>query len=296
MKIDKIGEFGLIEKIRHRLPTDSSVIKGIGDDCAVLSYKTDKYLLFTCDMLIEGKDFLPKDRPFLVGRKAIAASLSDIAAKGGIPRHCLISLGLPEKKDIRYVQELYRGLSYWAKIFKVNIVGGDLSSATKVIIDVCMIGLVEKEKLVLRSTARKGDFIFVSGSLGGTRKNKHLAFSPRLKEARYLVNNYKINSMIDISDGLLADLGHILKQSRKGAVLFERMIPLASESGGLKDALCAGEDFELLFTLPAKEARFLLARKKDFYLIGFVTAGKEIIMVDRRGRQKKLKPAGFTHF
>jgi thiamine-monophosphate kinase len=225
MLITKIGEFGLIERFRKQIKTDTTVVKGSGDDCAVLKFNKDKYLLFTCDMLVEGVDFRPNERPYLIGRKSVAVSISDIAACAGIPYYCLVSLGLPKETSIDFADKLFKGMLDIAKKFKINIVGGDLSHAGQLVIDVSMLGIVEKKYLVLRNGAKVGDIIFVTGSLGGSIQGKHLKFTPRLKEARYLVKNFKVNSMIDISDGLAQDLGHILGQSKVGAIIYEDLIP-----------------------------------------------------------------------
>lgn len=296
MRVDKIGEFGLIERIKRWVRISPSVIKGIGDDCAVLSYDKNKYLLFTADMLVEGVDFTDKTSPFLIGRKAIGMSISDIAAKGGSPKHALVCLGLPRKKSVKYVHKLYQGINFWAKKFKINIVGGDLSKSDKVIIDISMIGEVEKNKLALRSSAKIGDFIFVSGSLGGSIRSKHLTFTPRLKEAQYLVRNFKINSMIDISDGFIQDLGHILAASRVGATIHQELIPLSRKARNLDEALTMGEDFELLFTLPKNEAKRLI-KIKSFSLIGrIVSKDYGLTLIDKNGRQGVIFKKGFRHF
>ena len=167
MLIGKIGEFGLIERIRKSIKTDSSVFKGSGDDCAVIKFDKDRFLLATCDMLVEDVDFTKRDSPYLVGRKAMAVSVSDIAACGGIPRYALVSLGLPKSSSVELTDKICKGLIDLADIFKINIVGGDLSRSEKITLDVSMLGLVEKKYLVLRDNARVGDMIFVTGGLGG---------------------------------------------------------------------------------------------------------------------------------
>jgi len=299
MFISKLGEFGLIERIKRQIKTDSTVIKGSGDDCAVLKYDRDRYLLFTCDMLVEGVDFTRKDNPYLVGRKALAASASDIAACAGLPHYALVSLGIPKRSSVKLLDKVLEGMRDLARQYKINIVGGDLSSARQLVIDVSMLGFVEKKYLALRSGAKRGDIIFVTGTLGGSILGKHLRFIPRIKEARYLVENFKINSMIDISDGLAQDLGHILKESRVGAVIYEGLIPLSKQARNLKDALYTGEDFELLFTLSRKEARVVLERQKTslFTPVGEIIDGKpKLILVDSKGKESIIQAKGFRHF
>lgn len=298
MLLSKLGEFGLIKKFKRAIKLDASVIKGTGDDCAVLKFSRDKYQLFTCDMLVEGVDFRNDERPYLIGRKAIAVSISDIAACGGIPQYCLVALGMPGSTPVEFINKLFKGMLGIAKKYKINLVGGDLSRADKITIDVSMLGQVEKKYLSLRSGARTGDIIFVSGSLGGSISGKHLKFTPRLKEARFLVKNFRPTAMIDISDGLAQDLGHILEESNAGAVIYEGLIPLSRQAKGLGDALYCGEDFELLFTLSPLEAKRVL--KKNPFLfqpIGEIAKKKYgLRMVDKRGREKIIRARGFRHF
>lgn len=298
MLISKIGEFGLIDRVKKKIKTDPSVIAGSGDDCAVMKLDAKHYQLFTCDMIVEGADFTGKDSPYLIGRKAIAVSASDIAACAGIPRYCLVSLGAPRNTSIEFMDELTRGMLSVLNKYDINLIGGDVSCAKQLVIDVSMAGIVEKKNLVLRSGAQRGDFIFVSGELGGSISGKHLKFTPRLKEARYLVENFRVNSMIDISDGLAQDLGHILKQSSKGAIIYEDLIPLSRNSCGLRDALCGGEDFELLFTMPPFEAKKLFKKKGvSFKFIGEVTDKKYgLRLLDKKGRERGIEPKGFNHF
>jgi len=298
MLITKLGEFGLINRFKKNIKLDSSVIRGTGDDCAVLKFTEDKYLLFTCDMIVEGVDFHSKEDPYLVGRKAVAVSISDIAACAGKARYCLISLGMPRNKTIHFADRIFKGMRDIAVEFKINLVGGDLSASSKLVIDVSMLGIVAKKNLVLRQGARIGDIIFTTGTLGGSIFGKHLKFTPRVKEAHFLAENFKINSMIDISDGLAQDLGHILSQSMVGATLYQDLIPLSPKARGLNDALYSGEDFELLFTMPRRESAKLLKRAPiRFKPIGEITDKKYgLRLIDNLGREKDIRPKGFRHF
>ena len=299
MKIKELGEFGFIDMIKRMTKAPSGIIKGIGDDCAVLPFNRQKFLLLTCDMLVEDVDFTRKDKPYLVGRKSLGCCLSDIAACGGLPHYAQISLGLSPDTAVAWARELYRGIISAGKEFKVKIVGGDISRSNELIIDASLVGTVERKNLTLRQGAKRGDIIFVSGKLGGSIYARHLTFTPRIKEARYLVRNYKINSMIDISDGLLQDIGHILKQAKLGAVLFRDLIPISTQARSFNEALCMGEDFELLFTLTPSEARRLIKSKenKKFSPIGkIVDKTQGLVILDEQARGMKLKPRGFKHF
>lgn len=303
MKLKGLGEFGLIEKVSKGIRVDNSVVKGIGDDAAVIRWERNRYLLFATDMIIEGVHFdLRHSAPFDIGWKALGINISDIAAMGGRPRYVALSLGLPNDLDLRFIDGIYAGLKSLAKKFNVNIVGGDTNSSGRIIIDVAILGEVRKDELVLRSGAKIGDIIVVTGRLGGSMKGRHLKFMPRVKESSFLVKNFKINSMIDISDGLSSDLAHICRQSLVGAKIYESLIPVSKDSPPIKNALHDGEDFELLFTVSKNIFKNLMKKfkknlKTPITAIGEVTRENAgIKIVDRYGKTKPLKERGFSHF
>lgn len=298
MLLSKIGEFGLIERIKKMIKNNSSVVTGPGDDCAVLKYDKNNYQLFSTDMLVEGVDFTKDTDPYLVGRKALAVSISDISACGGMPTHAVVSLGLPKDITLNSLDLINKGINDLAKIYKINIVGGDISKSRDLVINVSILGIVEKRFLVKRSGAKIKDVIMVSGELGGAIKGKHLKFIPRLKEARYLVKNFKVNAMIDISDGLTQDLNHILEASNKGALIYESLIPISKQAKNLQDALSSGEDFELLFTLSKRQSKKLFTRfPANFRPIGEIAGHKHgLRLVKRNAKIIKIKPKGFRHF
>ena len=298
MLLSELGEFGLIQRLKKRIKLDRTVVKGTGDDCAVLKRDKYRYQLIPCDMLVEGVDFTLKDKPGLIGRKAVFVSVSDIAACAGNPRHCVVSLAVPGKTKVSFIDELFKGMLDAAKTFSINIVGGDLSRSEKIIIDVSMLGEVKKSELVTRSGAKAGDIIFTTGALGGSIYGKHLKFTPRLKEARELVKRYKINSMIDISDGLAQDLGHIMDESGVGAIVYEDLIPLSADARDILDALYSGEDFELLFTASRAQAhRIMAGGLKGISAIGEIVDKKlGLRLVDKKLRERAIKPKGFRHF
>ncbi|MBN1527043.1 MAG: thiamine-monophosphate kinase [Candidatus Omnitrophica bacterium] len=303
MRIKDIGEIALIKRISKNLRLDSSVIHGAGDDTAVIKWTKDKDLLFTCDMLVEGVHFrLAKATPRQIGWKALCRNVSDIAAMGGVPRYALVSASLRPGLPLSFADGLYKGLRSAADRFGVNLVGGDMCHAGKIVIDVSLIGEAEKKGLVTRSGARKGDLIFVTGAVGGSIKGKHLNFTPRLEEARRLVKNFRINAMIDVSDGLVLDLWRILDASGAGARIYQNTIPVSKDAASFEKAIYAGEDFELLFTMGVKEAkRFFrteLARMKTpVTLIGEVLDKKDgYTLVTKDGVRKRLKAKGYLHF
>lgn len=298
MRLNEIGEFGLIRRFQKKIKTGSSVIKGSGDDCAVLKFDKHNYQLFTTDMIIEGIDFKKNANLESVGAKALAISISDIAACAGIPHHAVVALGLPPNMQVNKVDLLAKGIFGLAKEFNINIVGGDISAADKLIINVSMLGTVEKNKLCLRRGAKTGDMIMVTGEFGGSIKGKHLKFNPRLKESRFLADNFKINAMIDVSDGLIQDLGHILEASAVGAVLYESLIPLSRQAQGVEDALCSGEEFELLFTASRDQAdKIIKSAKYRFKVIGEIMPKSfGLRLIDFKNRYSKLKLQGYRHF
>ena len=306
-----MGEFPLIQRLTKGLPGGPPVIKGVGDDCAVLESRPGRYQLFTTDMVIQGihfeKDKIPLRR---IGHKALARNISDIAAMGGYPTYALVALSVPRNEPLRSVQEIYTGLKACAKKADVLIVGGDTGCDRSIHVTVSLLGEVEKQNLVLRSGARPGDSLFVTGALGGSIRRKHYMFEPRLPESRFLARHFPVRAMIDVSDGLAQDLAHILKASSAGCVLNSENVPLSRDaralSQGSRDraldrALYDGEDFELLFTLaPRHEAR-LERRWKELFRtrltkIGTVTQKKSIIMKDQDGREKRCGLKGFRHF
>lgn len=296
-----LSEFRLIDRIKRSLSSGCKVIQSIGDDTAVLPYNSSKYLLFTTDMLAEGVHFKKSAPAYGIGHKALACNLSDIAAMGGVPTYAVVSIGLPKNTSQRFVDDLYRGMNDLARRFNVAIVGGDTIASSRFVINIALLGEVKKRELVLRSGARAGDTIFVTGPLGRAWKTrKHLSFVPRIDQARFLVERFKPNAMIDVSDGLAGDLGHILEQSRVGAVLFEDAVPV-NPGSKLAEALYDGEDFELLFTLsPQKAARLMgwqeRTRRLFFYPIGDIVRRRGLVLVASDGGQKKLTVKGFTHF
>ena len=300
MRIKSIGEFEFIDRIKEKIPRLKNAIVGIGDDCAVLDYTKDRYLLVTTDMLLEGVHFdLNKISTYKVGRKALAVSLSDIAAMAGIPKYCLVSLAVPPNTPLATLDGFYSGLLKLAKDFDVELIGGDTNTSEKFICDVSVIGEVEKKFLTRRNGAKVGDSIFVTGSLGGAIKGKQYDFVPRVKEAHILVENLKINSMIDISDGLSLDLYHITDASNVGAVIYDDCIPISKEANSSKEALSGGEDFELLFTTSEEVTEEALSSKLGIPVrkIGEIVPKREgVRIVKEKSKKTELKREGYKHF
>jgi len=323
----RVGELALLRKICRRLPLRKDVIIGAGDDCAVVGIAGDKnydYLLKS-DGVVEGVHFKSDAKPELVGHKALGRVLSDIAAMGGEPLWILVDLVAPARTPIKRIDAIYSGMGKLARNFGAAIVGGDVSAGKELQLHVFGMGRVKKGKAVLRSGANADDAIFVTGALGGSIAGKHLEFQPRLREGEWLARGKWATAMIDISDGLLRDLGHIVSAGRVGARLeldkipisasiatFGRLMdnpprlaatpPLEGISRELYHALSDGEDYELLFTVPARKVKiFMKAWRRAFKLactrIGWITAQKgSLDGIDSEGKIIKLNDAGFEHF
>jgi len=309
-----MNEFELIARLTKSLPTNQNVVAGAGDDCAVLDFGLpDRWLLFKTDAVVEGVHFTRDTAPEKIGRKALARCLSDIAAMAGTPAAALVTLALPEKFDVKFIEAIYAGMNALAHKHGTAIVGGETTANPGgILISIALLGSVPCGRAVLRSGARARDAIFVTGELGGSLAGRHLEFEPRLVEARWLAEHFPIHAMIDLSDGLAGDLRHILNASRTGAELLKSAVPVsraarlrAKESPSAKPAFAAaltdGEDFELLFTVASQDAVKLLdAWRKQFpkprlSCIGKITSGEGITLRDKNGTQL-LAANGYVHF
>lgn len=298
------GEFEYIRWLRDRTPADPRVRIGPGDDCAALTPPT-RELLVTTDMLMDGTDFLLAEvGARRVGRKAMNVNLSDIAAMAGAPLAAVVSVALPPGGR-ELAQELYLGLRDAADALGVPLVGGDTNSwAGPLVISVTAFGEATGRGPVRRSGARPGDWLFVTGPLGGSILGRHLDFVPRVAEALTLHAAVELRAMCDISDGLSADLNHILEESGCGAVLFADAIPItdaARELSGtsgrtpLQHALGDGEDFELVFAVSPDDGARLLAAPPVAGLAKIGECVPEGLWLERDGRRERLEPRGWVH-
>lgn len=297
------GEFEIIGHIRSATPSHPSVFVGPGDDCAVLAVGSSR-LLVTTDVLTEGVDFILSEcGPRAVGRKAMAVNLSDIAAMGGRATAAVVGVVLPHSTG-SMVEQIHAGLREVADRFNVPLVGGDTNSWDgRLVVSVTVLGEPIREP-VLRSRAKPRDWIFVTGPCGGSILGRHLNPTPRLREAELLVTNFALHAMIDVSDGLSADLNHILTESGCGAVLTAEAIPihtdaveLAKRTGKtpLLHALGDGEDFELVFTVDADTgAKLLVAPPAPVWKIG-ECVGEPGLWITENRVQRPLAPSGWEH-
>ena len=324
MKVKNLSEFALIDRIASKFRKyKDDVLKGIGDDTAVVKLNKDKCLLYTCDALVSRVHFSEKYfTPYQIGRKAAAVNISDIAAMGGKPNHCLVSLFLSEGTTEKFIDELYQGLTEECNLYDIDIIGGNIAKSNQFIIDLFLIGEVSTNNLLLRSGAKVGDLVLVTGTLGDSatglrllqnpqlniseRDKKRLIFrhlrpTPRIKEGMFIAGSKKATSMIDISDGLSSDLLHICQASKVGVKLFTDKIPV-SDSIKIDLALNGGEDYELCFTVPAKYASDISQKLEKETAIKVTIVG-EIIpkiqgrwLVDSTGKKFPLKAKGWNHF
>jgi thiamine-monophosphate kinase len=266
-----VNEDSIIRKLRRHAPL-------IGDDCAVVQAPRNQDLLFTTDFSIEGVHFKRDSPADQIGYRAVARSLSDIAAMGGRPLYCLVSLALAEWTDQRWIDGFYRGLNKLLRQTNTQLVGGDISHANQLVLDIMICGAVAKRKALRRSGAKLGDSIYVSGPLGGWRHK--LDIFPRLDMGRKLIG--KANSCMDISDGLALDLHRLCRASGVAAEIDS--VPLL-DGATIEQALHDGEDYELLYTARPK-------RRVPGIRIGTITEGKPGAL---RYRGKKLAPLGYDH-
>ena len=247
--VRQLGEDGLIARICRDLPKPAHVIVGPGDDCAVVGAGEELTLLKT-DAVVAGVHFLSNEKSPRVGWKAVARVLSDFAAMGGEPGEVLITLALAPEVSVDWVDGLYRGMSSCLKQHGGVIVGGEtisLPQGTPTMVSVAGKGRVARANLVTRGGGRPGDGIYVTGRLGGSIHGKHLDFTPRLREAAWLVSNGGVTAMMDLSDGLAKDLPRLARMSGVGFELNRDSLP-CSEGSTLAQAIGDGEDYELLFT------------------------------------------------
>jgi len=260
--IKDLGEHNAIAALTANL-------KAVGDDCAVLPMTATHDLVLTSDPLIENIHFTAEATPEQIGHKAVCRVLSDFAAMGAEPQYLLVNVVAPPEQKFQTLEKIYAKFEVLWKTYGAEVVGGDLAQGPVLELHVFGVGRVPKGTALLRSGAKPGDQIYVTGSLGSAQKSgKHLTFTPRLEEGMWLRESGFVTSMMDISDGLATDLRHILKASMVGAELFSENVPMV---GSLEEALYDGEDFELLFTS---------SETFDYPVIGKITDCPQELLLD----------------
>ena len=330
MKLSDFSEIELIGRISRKIKLFSEdIAKGIGDDAAVVNYDKNYYLLLTTDSLVQNVHFSKFFTPEQIGMKAVEINVSDIAAMGGFPKYALVSLIIPKRANIEFIDKLYNGINNAAKKYKISIIGGNLSNGKEISVTITMLGFVEKRNLRLRSDAKANDLIAVTGNLGasaaglqllkakmkGSSINYHLNPKSRLNAARLLAKN-GINAMEDISDGLAAEVRNICNESKTGAAIYKEKIPISKNT--IKDskkvkkdpydlALYGGEDYELVFTVNKNQLNNLKNKKINnkiknngknkinFTIVGKILPKKDGIFLLDQSKKTKLNH-GYDHF
>ncbi len=306
-----IGENEAIRRLSALTGAHPDVRAGIGDDCAVVAVEGSAFdWLLTTDPVIEGVHFLPDTPAARIGHKAAGRVLSDVAAMGGEALWVLFNVVATDSTPVERLENLYRGATALCARHGAAIVGGDLARGPRLEVHAFAVGRAPRGTAILRSGARPGDGLYVTGALGGSAQGRHLDFEPRLREGQWLRGGGWATAMMDLSDGLAMDLRRLLDQSRAGADLDLDKIPIADAAQNpgdgrspLAHALGDGEDFELLFTAPAaREAEFPKGWKTAFPELAATRIGMisnhpgELCAVDAVGRREPLARSGYEHF
>jgi thiamine-monophosphate kinase len=327
MRLKEVGEFGFIERIRRHVPTGKGVLRGIGDDAAWIACEK-KTLLVTTDLLLEGFHFNLRWISFnALGHKALAVNLSDIAAMGGVPAYYVLSLGVPVDLRLRDIEEFYRALKRLSARTGVSLIGGDTSASDRLLINITLFGHAPYGP-IFRAGASPGDDLYVTGTLGdsalgldllkkkqrlvkktdaGYLISRHHFPTARLAAGALLAKRRLATAMIDVSDGLLQDLGHLCKASRVGAVVWSNALPLSRPLGRVaadraeRYALTGGEDYELLFSSPPRDRSRLEKMKTQLGVpitrIGRCLPARNGIKVfNKMGQALSFPSSGHDHF
>lgn len=325
--LNQLGEFGLIDRIRHQVAHSNSVVVGIGDDCAATTLPSGELLLTSKDLLIENVHFRREwSDMYHIGRKSVAVNLSDIAAMGGKANHLFLGVGLPKTLTAIEIDQFTAGFLDEATAAGATLCGGDTCrSHDNLLISVTVQGSVSAEHLLCRDGAKEGDLVYVSGTIGDSAlalaqlergempspylAQRHHSPTPRLKLGQTIAQRKLATAMIDVSDGVFSDLGHILEQSQLGAQLMPHQFPLSEAArhhlrNNPQDsniAMLGGEDYELLFCIPATNDDKIKQLATEIGLpltqIGIcVAASQGLTVVDPTGRQQPGQKAGYNHF
>jgi thiamine-monophosphate kinase len=292
-------ETAIVQRIRNLAEAghrDRSILKGIGDDCAILRPRSGEDLVFTSDFVMEGRHFRPETHTAAeIGDQALARSLSDLAAMGSEPVFCLVSLAVPAQLGSAWVQGFYKGLLGLAVKYNVMLAGGDLARFDKVVADVMCCGRVPRGKAILRSGARPGDRIYVTGALGRaahrlTVQGRNVHPEPRIR-AGIALRRLGVSAGMDLSDGLSLDVQRLCLESHVSAEL--ESDPPVAPGASLEEALHGGEDYELLFTVPPKKKIPKRLAGLPITQIGMIAQGRA---GEVRFRGRLLRAKGFDHF
>ena len=294
-RLGDIGEDALLEKLFRVLPVGKRVIAGSGDDVAIVRGPAgDDLVVLKTDCVVENVHFESSASPEAIGWKAMMRPLSDFAAVSGVPEFALVTLIVNRERKVAWVSGVYRGLARAARRFNVSIVGGETSATRRTAaISVCIVGRVEKDRWVSRQGGKIGDYLFVTGRLGRSIGGKHLRFVPRIEESRWLTANFRIHAMMDLSDGLGADLPRLARASKVGFEIDPQALP-RTPGASVKNAINDGEDFELLFSASPNDSKALQsAWRRKFPRLKLTKIG----VLNRKSKIENRKLfGGYVHF
>ena len=330
--VAQVGEFGLIRRFQGIFRSGGAgVVRGIGDDAAAVQVSPGCLLLATTDTALEGVHFLRSTTtPRLLGQRILAVNVSDIAAMGGTPRWALISLSLPEETPLLFAEELAAGLDEEATRYRTTIVGGNVArSPDRIVVDVTLLGEARPDRVLYRNGARPGDRLLVTGTLGDSAAglaillgqapgdvpgaeyliSRHRLPTPRVEAGLAISATGRATAMLDLSDGLASDVGHLAEASQVGAVIWADRLPLSAECAALtrivgRDpldwALRGGEDYELLLAAPPDAVDELTAAVGrvgvELTHVGEVTSDREVVLVTPDGRRQPPGAPLWQHF
>ena len=295
MNLREVGEDRLLDQLLPKLPRHRGVIVAAGDDCAIVrSLGRAKLQVLKTDCLVENIHFTRKSPPERVGWKAMARPLSDFAAMSAVPEFALVTLIVPSRTTLAWVKRVYRGIEKAARAFQVAVVGGETSDiAGSATISVSLAGSVEPTRWVGRAGGKPNDDLFVTGRLGGSIAGRHLRFVPRIAEARWLTEHFRLHAMMDLSDGLGTDLPRLARASGVGFELDQSAVPL-NPGSTREQAISDGEDYELLFAIaPSHRRRLLKSWRRRFPKLPLTRIGKLNSKFDIRNSKF---PKGYVHF
>jgi thiamine-monophosphate kinase len=300
-RLGELGEDRLLAQLLPRLRLGKTVVAGAGDDCAIVKTSAGRDLLvLKTDCVVAQVHFSPSANPLDVGWKAMMRPLSDFAATSALPQFALVTLIVGKQIDAAWVKKIYRGLSRAADRFRVSMVGGETSSTPgPATISVSVAGFVEKDRIVTRRGGKTGDDLFVTGRLGGALRRKHLRFVPRIAESRWLTQNFSIHAMIDLSDGLGADLPRLAAASKVDFNIDVQRLPLNPRCK-INNAVADGEDYELLFAISPRDRDHLQKSwRRKFPKVPLTRIGSFIpqsVIKARPARTNPKLPSGYVHF
>ncbi len=292
--VSDLTEKALLEDWLRRVPTTSPILRvGPGDDCAVLGgSKPDRWRALKTDAVVRGVHYLPETLGQDVGWKAICRVLSDLAAMGAKPEAALVTVAAPADTDAEFLKAVYEGIGKAARKYDVVVAGGETTRTfSDLVISVAMTGHLKSKAIALRSGARAGDKIYVTGRLGGSGGGRHLNFKPRLKEGRWLASEGGVRAMMDLSDGLGADLPRMAEASGLDFLVDESCIP-RHKGASVAQAISEGEDYELLLAIPANREAMILRDWRKKFKLPLTRIGEWV----RTGKGRPLTAEGFDHF